>query len=72
MYLAHELNKRELITGRKHALIEKYPLNRWVHLLARLYGRVYIVWKEGWTARCNGLWVNGKRACVILFATKKI
>ena len=41
LFWAHALNRQYLITGRKHALIKKYVLNKDVRLLTRLYG-IYI------------------------------
>ena len=38
LYWAHALIRQYLITGRKHALIKKYALNKHVRLLTRLYG----------------------------------
>ena len=38
LYWAHALIRQYLATGRKYVLIKKYPLNKHVHLLTRLYG----------------------------------
>ena len=63
--LVYSLNKRWSITARKHALINKYALNRRVRLLTRLYGITFtwVVWRSATKM------LNAYAACVIIPVT---
>ena len=50
-YLVYTPNR--LTTGRKYALIKKYALNKWVHLLTRLNLRYILMTVQSMEDPCN-------------------